>query len=277
MSTAQAPTVRLHNGVEMPQIGLGVWKMDNQEVQGALATAFAAGYRHIDTAKIYRNEVGVGKAIAAANVPREHLFVTSKLWNDSHDYDAALRAFDTTLRDLALDYLDLYLIHWPQPKQHKFTEAWRALEKLYEQKRVRAIGVSNFAPAHLQELLANSHIVPMVNQIELHPKFQQLDVQQFCFQHDIVVQAYSPLMHGGEVLTDPLIVEMAQAYRRSPAQIILRWHTQRKHVVIPKSAHPERIRENINLFDFELSDEDLAHIDAMDAGLRIGADPDARE
>lgn len=277
MDPASVPKVRLHNGVEMPQVGLGVWKMDDATVQTAITAALEAGYRMIDTAPAYHNEPAVGKAITTSGVPREQLFVTSKLWNDSHDYDAALRAFDATMNDLGLDYLDLYLIHWPQPKQHKFVEAWRALEKLYADKRVRAIGVSNFTSAHLAELMANSKIVPMVNQIELHPKFQQVETAAFCLQKGIAIEAYSPLMHGGEVLEDPLIVDMARAYHRSPAQIILRWHTQRKHIVIPKSGQPGRIRENINIFDFELSADDMAHIDAMDASKRIGADPDARE
>lgn len=277
MSPDDVPKVRLHNGVEMPQVGLGVWKMDEATVQAAIAAAFEAGYRAVDTAKVYGNEIGVGKALAASGLAREQIFVTSKLWNDSHDYDAALRAFDNTMNDLGLDYLDLYLIHWPQPKQHKFAEAWRALEKLHADKRVRAIGVSNFTAAHLTELMANSKIVPMVNQIELHPKFQQHETQKFCLQHGIAVEAYSPLMHGGEVLEDPLVMELAQTYHRSPAQIILRWHTQQKRIAIPKSGQPGRIRENINIFDFELSAEDLARIDDMDAGKRIGADPDARE
>lgn len=277
MDPALVPKIRLHNGVELPQVGLGVWKMDDATVQTAMAAAFEAGYRLIDTAKIYNNEIGVGKAVAASGLPREQIFVTSKLWNDSHDYDAALRAFDATLNDLGLDYLDLYLIHWPQPKQHKFIDAWRALEKLYADKRVRAIGVSNFTPAHLTELMANSEIVPMVNQIELHPAFQQVETVSFCQQKGIAIEAYSPLMHGGKALEHPLIIEMARAYHRTPAQIILRWHTQRKRIVIPKSSQPGRIRENINIFDFELSNDDMAHIDAMDAGLRIAADPDARE
>jgi 2,5-diketo-D-gluconate reductase A len=269
------PAIQLHNGVEIPQFGLGVWQVhEGSEVQRAVTAALDAGYRLIDTAAIYGNEEGVGEAIKSSGVPREEIFVTSKLWNDSHDYDAALQAFDDSLQRLGMDYLDLYLIHWPLPMQGKYTEAWRALEKLYADGKVKAIGVSNFKPAHLETLLKTSTITPMVNQIELHPKMQQLETRAFCTEHSIAVESYSPLMQGGEVLNDPVIVQLAAMHKKTPAQVVLRWHIQSGLIVIPKSVTPERIVENIDIFDFELSAEDMQLIAGLNADQRVAPDPD---
>jgi len=275
MSETMIPQVTLQNGVRMPQFGLGVWQAKNgTEVEQAIATAFKAGYRMIDTAAIYGNEEGVGKAIADSRIPREELFITSKLWNGDHAYDAALRAFDESLARLGLEYLDLYLIHWPLLDE-SYIDAWKALEKLYKDKRIRAIGVSNFKPHHLDTLLQHCEIQPMVNQIELHPKLQQRETRTFCERHGIRVESYSPLMRAGELFEDPVIKQLAAMHNRTPAQIILRWHIQSDLIVIPKSVTPERIWENATIFDFELSDEDITLIDDMDAGQRLSPDPDS--
>lgn len=269
------PTVTLNNGVVIPQIGLGVFQTkDGAEVERAVGAALDAGYRLIDTAAIYGNEAGVGRAIKASGLPREEIFLTTKLWNAHHEYAAALRAFEESLAKLDCGYIDLYLIHWPLPMEGKFTEAWKALEQLYRDGRVRAIGVSNFKPAHLERLLAEAEVVPAVNQIELHPLLQQGETRAFCAERGIAIESYSPLMQAGEALEHPVISRLAQAHKRSPAQIILRWHLQSGFIVIPKSVKPERIRENITLFDFELSEADMGAIAALDQGRRIGADPD---
>ncbi|MBV9852270.1 MAG: aldo/keto reductase [Armatimonadetes bacterium] len=271
------PTLTLNNGVEIPQVGLGVFQtQEGAEVERAVSAALEAGYRLIDTAAIYGNEAGVGKAMKASGLPREEIFLTTKLWNAHHAYEDALRAFDESLARLDCGgYVDLYLIHWPLPMEGKYTEAWKALEHLYAQKRVRAIGVSNFKPAHLETLLRQAQVVPAVNQIELHPLLQQKETRDVCRQQGIVVESYSPLMQaGGEAMTHPIITELAQKYGKTPAQVILRWHVQSGFIVIPKSARPERIRENIALFDFALSADDMHRIEGMDQGKRIGADPD---
>jgi diketogulonate reductase-like aldo/keto reductase len=236
--------------------------------------ALETGYRLIDTAAIYGNEVGVGKAIKASGLSREEVFITTKLWNANHAYEDALRAFDESVNKLDCGYIDLYLIHWPLPMEGKFTQAWKALEKIYDSKRVRAIGVSNFKPHHLEELLNGAEIVPAVNQIELHPLFQQKATRDYCVEHDIVVESYSPLMRAGEALEHPVIANLAQKYGKTPAQVILRWHVQSGFIVIPKSVKPERIQENFALFDFELSENDMRDIEGMDREQRIGADPD---
>lgn len=275
MSDSLIPTATLNNGVEIPQVGLGVFQTkEGAEVERAVAAALEVGYRLIDTAAIYGNERGVGNAIKGSSLPREELFITTKLWNANHAYDNALRAFDESLEKLDCDYIDLYLIHWPLPMEGKFTQAWRALENLYESKRVRAIGVSNFKPHHLETLLQEAEIVPTVNQIELHPLLQQKETRAYCDERNIKIESYSPLMQAGEALGHPVIANLAQKYERTPAQIILRWHVQSGFIVIPKSVKPERIRENIALFDFELSANDMRAIEGMDAGRRIGADPD---
>ncbi len=275
MSNPVIPMVTLNNGVEIPQVGLGVFQTkEGEEVERAVHTALEAGYRLIDTAAVYGNEVGVGRAIKASGLPREEVFITTKLWNANHAYDDALRAFDESLAKLDCGYVDLYLIHWPLPMEGKFTQAWKALEQLYASERVRAIGVSNFKPHHLEELLTGAETVPVVNQIELHPLFQQKATRAYCVEHGIAVESYSPLMRAGEALEHPVITRLAQTYGKTPAQVILRWHVQSGFIVIPKSVKPERIRENLALFDFELSPNDMRAIEGMDREQRIAADPD---
>lgn len=272
---ADVPSIELNNGVQIPQLGLGVWQaQEGDEVKAAIATALQAGYRLIDTARIYGNEKSVGRAVRDSGLPREEIFVTTKLWNDDQGYDSALRAYDASLERLGLDYADLYLIHWPAPAQGRFKDSWRALEKLYADKRVRAIGVSNFKPHHLEELQDDWQVVPAVNQIELHPYMQQIETRQFCEEHDIAVEAYSPLQRGGELLAEPVIRELADKYERSPGQIILRWHIQEGSIVIPKSVRPERIRSNIDIFDFEIHEDDIELIRELNRDEKLLDDPD---
>jgi diketogulonate reductase-like aldo/keto reductase len=267
--------VTLNNGVAIPQVGLGVFQaQEGSEVEQAVSAALEVGYRLIDTAAIYGNEAGVGKAIKASGLPREEIFITTKLWNAHHAYEDALHAFDESLEKLDCGYVDLYLIHWPLPMEGKFTEAWKALEQIYDSKRARAIGVSNFKPHHLEELRKASATVPTVNQIELHPLLQQQATRAYCVEHGIAVESYSPLMQAGEALEHRVIADLAQKYGKTPAQVILRWHVQSGFIVIPKSVKPERIQENIALFDFELSEHDMHAIEGMDREQRIGADPD---
>lgn len=267
-------TTTLHNGVKMPWIGLGVFKVqDGEEVVRSIKSALEAGYRSIDTAAIYKNEEGVGRAIAESHVPREELFITTKLWNANQGYEPTLKAFDESMEKLGLDYLDLYLIHWPLPSQGKYVETWKALEKLYKDGRVRAIGVSNFNIHHLEEILANSEIVPMVNQVEYHPRFNQRELHEYCKKNGIQLEAWSPLMQGG-LLNDPVLVEIAEKYNKSTAQIIIRWDLQTGVVTIPKSTKPHRIAENADVFDFELSQEDMDKINGLNQDKRMFADPD---
>ncbi|MEV4416950.1 aldo/keto reductase [Catellatospora sp. NPDC049609] len=267
------PDVTLNNGVRMPQLGFGVWQVDDDTAEKAVVTALEAGYRSIDTAKIYANEEGVGRAIRAAGVPREELFVTTKLWNTEHEYDKALRAFDESLDRLGLDYLDLYLMHWPVPSQDRYTEAWRAMEKLYADKRVRAIGVSNFTVQTMSRLLDEFDVVPAVNQIELHPRFTQEELRKLHAVHDIATEAWSPLGQGKGLLDEPVLAQLGAKHGKTPAQVVLRWHLQQGFVVIPKSVTPSRIAENLAVFDFTLDDEDMAAIATLDTGARIGPDP----
>ncbi|WP_326799316.1 aldo/keto reductase [Streptomyces sp. NBC_01808] len=271
---SNVPTITLNNGVAMPQLGFGVWQVPDAEAETAVRTALDAGYRSIDTAAIYGNEAGMGKALTGSGLPREELFVTTKLWNSEHGYDAALRAFDDSLRRLGLDHVDLYLIHWPVPAKDKYLETWRALEKLYADGRARAIGVSNFQPAHLQRVLEEGNVVPALNQVELHPDFAQADVRAFHAAHGIATEAWSPLGQGKGLLDEPVLRELGEKHGRSPAQIALRWHLQLGNVVIPKSVTPSRIRENIDVFGFELDDADMAAVAGLDAGNRIGDNPD---
>jgi len=264
----------LHNGVKMPWLGLGVFKVqDGEEVVNSVKAALEVGYRSIDTAAVYGNEEGVGKAIAESNVPREELFITTKVWNANHGYESTLAAFDESIRKLGLDYLDLYLVHWPLPSQGKYVETWRALEKLYKDGRVRAIGVSNFKIHHLEDIIANCEITPMVNQVEYHPRFNQSELHEFCKKHKIQLEAWSPLMQGG-LLDEPVLVEIANKYNKSTAQIIIRWDVQSGVVTIPKSVKPQRIAENADIFDFELSEEDMDKINALNQNQRMFADPD---
>jgi 2,5-diketo-D-gluconate reductase A len=278
---SDVPLIKLNNGVKMPQIGLGVWEAKSgDEVEQAIATALSAGYRLIDTAKTYGNEASVGKAVREATddggvrIAREDIFVTTKLWNADQGYDTALRAFDESMEKMGLEYIDLYLIHWPLPMHGMFQETWRALEKMYADKRVRAIGVSNFKPQHLETLLETANTVPAVNQIELHPHFQQRETREYCKQYGIEVEAYSPLKRGGDVLEEPVVAALAAAHGKTPAQIVLRWHIQEGLVVIPKSVTPARIAGNIDIFDFELSDDEIQQIRTLDRGERHLPDPD---
>lgn len=265
-------TVLLHNGVKMPYFGLGVYKVEEgNEVIDSVKTALEVGYRAIDTAALYENEEGVGKAIKESGIPREEIFVTTKVWNTDHGYEKTLKAFDKSISKLGLDYVDLYLIHWPG--KDTFIDTWRALEKLYRDGRVRAIGVSNFKPHHLQTLMEHSEEKPVINQVELHPYFQQKDLREFCKQHDIVVEAWSPLGRG-QVLDDPVLAEIGKKYGKTPAQVTLRWHLQNDIVIIPKSVTPSRIKENADIFDFELTAEDMEQIDQLDKNTRLFKDPD---
>ncbi|MFJ9209724.1 oxidoreductase [Streptomyces sp. L-9-10] len=270
---SKVPTLTLNNGIEMPQLGFGVWQVPDDEATRAVGTALEAGYRSIDTAAIYGNEEGTGKAIATSGIAREDLFVTTKLWNSEQGYDTTLRAFDVSLEKLGLEYLDLYLIHWPRPAVDAYVDTYRAFEKLLSDGRVKAIGVSNFLPEHLERLLGETSVVPAVNQIELHPQLQQGASRAVHEKHSIVTEAWSPLGQGKGLLDVPTVVAIAHKHDRTPAQVVLRWHIQLGNVVIPKSVTPSRIQENIDVFGFELDADDLAAFAALDEGRRIGSDP----
>ncbi|MFB7470233.1 aldo/keto reductase [Kitasatospora sp. NPDC056184] len=273
MNTPTVPTVKLNNGVEIPQLGFGVFQVPDAETTAAVAAALQAGYRSIDTAAIYGNEAGVGRALAEGGVPREDLFVTTKLWNADQGYDETLRAFDASLAKLGLETVDLYLIHWPTPARDRYLDSWRAIERLAAEGRIRAAGVSNFQPAHLQRLLDSSELVPAVNQVELHPGLQQAELRAFHAEHGIATEAWSPLAQGA-VLDDPAITAIAERTGKSPAQVVLRWHLQLGNIVIPKSVTPARIRQNLDVFDFELTGADMDAIAGTDRGLRTGPHPD---
>jgi len=267
------PTITLNNGIEMPQLGYGVWQIPDEEAAQAVGTALAAGYRSIDTAAVYGNEEGVGRGIAESGIAREDLFITTKLWNEKQGYDSTLKAFDRSLHKLKLDYVDLYLIHWPLPARDLYIETWRAFEKLYADGLIKAIGVSNFLPEHLDRLLAASDVVPAVNQIELHPYLQQSALRTYDREHGIATEAWSPLAKGNELLQDPVLTSLGERHGKSPAQIVLRWHIQLGNIVIPKSVTPARIRENMEIFDFELSPEEMAQIATLNTNTRTGGDP----
>ncbi|MFH8607317.1 aldo/keto reductase [Streptomyces sp. NPDC018029] len=270
---SKVPPIILNNGVEMPQLGFGVWQVPDDEAEKAVATALEAGYRSIDTAAIYGNEEGTGKAIAASGVAREELFVTTKLWNADQGHDATLRAFDTSLEKLGLDYVDLYLIHWPVPSKDAYVDTYKAFEKIHADGRAKSIGVSNFLPEHLERLTGETSIIPAVNQIELHPHLQQRAAREFHAEQGIATEAWSPLGSGRGLLEVPAIVAIARKHGRSPAQIVLRWHIQLGNIVIPKSVTPSRIKENIDVYGFELDPEDMAAISALNEDRRIGPDP----
>ncbi|NBE52290.1 aldo/keto reductase [Streptomyces boluensis] len=270
---SKVPTITLNNGVAMPQLGFGVWQVPDDEAERAVGTALEAGYRSIDTAAVYGNEEGTGKALAASGIARDELFVTTKLWNSDQGHDATLRAFDESVAKLGLDYVDLYLIHWPLPSRDTYVDTYRAFEKLYADGRVKAIGVSNFLPEHLRRLIGETSVVPAVNQIELHPQLQQAESRAEHARHGIVTEDWSPLGQGKGLLDVPTIVAIARKHGKSPAQVVLRWHLQLGNVVIPKSVTPSRIAENIDVFGFELDDEDLGAIAALDEGKRLGPDP----
>lgn len=265
------PTVKLNNGVLMPQLGLGVYKTnEGEEVKNAVRWALEAGYRSIDTAALYENETGVGEAIRESGVPREDIFVTTKVWNTDQGYDETLRAFETSRQKLGLDYVDLYLVHWPG--KDKFIETYRALEKLLADGLVRAIGVSNFLVHHLERLMAETNIVPAVNQVEFHPRLRQQDLHDFCKSKGIALEAWAPLMKGQ--LDHPVLLRLADKYGKTPAQVVLRWHIQLGVIVIPKSVHKERIVSNADVFDFALTDEEIADINGLNENHRYGPHPD---
>lgn len=266
------PTITLNNGVKMPQLGFGVFKVpEGEEAYNAVKWALEAGYRGIDTAAVYKNEVSVGKAIKDSGIPREELFITTKVWNEDQGYEETLEAFEKSLERLKLDYVDLYLIHWPV--KGKYKETWKALEKIYADKKSRAIGVSNFHIHHLEDLLETAKIVPAVDQIELHPTLSQEKLSTWLKAHDIAVESWGPLGQGSD-LKNPVIVEIGEKYNKSSAQVILKWHLQHGFIVIPKSSHKERIAENLNVFDFSLSDEDMEALDKLNTNDRQGTNPD---
>ncbi|SNS30461.1 Aldo/keto reductase [Actinomadura mexicana] len=267
------PNVDLIDGTAMPQLGFGVFQVGNDEAEGAVTIALRNGYRSIDTASAYGNEEGVGRALRASELPREELFVTSKVWNSDQGYDDTMRAYEASLRRLGLEYLDLYLIHWPMPGRELYLETWRALERLKRDGRVRSIGVSNFTVPTLRRVIDEAGVVPAVNQIELHPYFQQDGMRAFHRDHGIRTEAWAPLGQGHGLLDDPALDRIAQAHGRTPAQVALRWHLQIGNVVIPKSATPSRIAENIDVFGFELTPDDMKTLGEMDKGVRFGPDP----
>jgi diketogulonate reductase-like aldo/keto reductase len=274
MSSTPVPTLTLNDGAAIPQLGFGVFQVENDAATTAVTSALEAGYRSIDTAAVYGNEEGVGRALARSDVPREELFVTTKLWNTEQGYDSTLAAFEESLRRLGLDYVDMYLIHWPTPARDRYLDTWRAFEKLRADGRVRTIGVSNFQTDHLARLAEHGDVVPAVNQVELHPYLQQRRVREFDASHGIRTEAWSPLGQGGDLLRDPVLGQMAKAHGKTIAQTVLRWHLQLGNIVIPKSVTPSRIRENFDVFDFELTAEEMTAISGLDRGQRMGPDPD---
>lgn len=272
----QSPSVTLAGGVDMPRLGFGLYKVPPEDAARLAGEALAAGYRSLDTAAMYGNEAGVGRAVAEAadgGLPREDVFVTTKVWNSDHGYDATLRAFERSLSALGLDYVDLYLIHWPCPARGLFVETYRALERLLEEGRVRAIGVSNFQPEHLRRIAAECTVMPAVNQVELHPWLQQDLLKTVHAELGIRTEAWSPLGRG-RVLEDPVIGEIAAAHGVTPAQAVIRWHLECGHIVIPKASSAERIRENADVFGFDLTADDVDRITGLDRGQRTGSNPD---
>lgn len=264
--------VTLSNGRQMPWLGLGVYKMsEDQEVIASIEAAIRNGYRSIDTAALYQNEEGVGQAIKASGISREELFITTKVWNSDQGYDSTLKAFDASMSKLGLDYLDLYLIHWPV--KGKYKETWKALEQLHKDGRVRSIGVSNFQIHHLEDLLANAEVRPVVNQVELHPLLSQVELREYCKSQGIQIEAWSPLAQG-KLLDNEVLKAIGAKYGKSTAQVIIRWDLQHGIVTIPKSSNPKRIVENANVFDFELTAEEMKQIDGLNQDQRVGPDPD---
>jgi 2,5-diketo-D-gluconate reductase A len=272
MAEITSPVLTMNDGRGIPQLGLGVYKIADAEAATVVETALSAGYRHIDTAALYRNERGVGVGIAASGVPRDDVFVTTKVWDSDQGFDRTLRAFDTSAAKLGVDTVDLYLIHWPVPSKDLYVDTWRALARLRGEGRARSIGVSNFAVEHLERLIAETGIVPAVNQVELQPWLPQTEIREFCAAHGILTEAWAPLARG-RILGDPVLDRLAAKHDRTAAQVVLRWHVQLGNVVIPKSSTPARIRENFDVFSFELDDSDLAAIAGLETGLRTGMDP----
>ena len=268
------PSIRLNSGVEIPQFGFGVFQIEPADVGPALASAFEAGYRHVDTAQMYRNETEVGAAVAASGLRRDEVFVTTKLDNDRHGHDEAVSALDESLGRLGLDHVDMFLIHWPRPAENRFVETWKGFEKLAADGRARTIGVSNFQIPHLERLAAETGTVPAVNQIELHPHLPQEELRAYHREHGIATEAWSPIGQGGDLLSDERLVGLAEKYGKSPAQIVLRWHIELGNIVFPKSVTPSRIAANIEVFDFELAPTDMATIGELDTGARRGPNPD---
>ena len=259
--------------MEIPQFGFGVFQVPPDDTAQVVREAFGAGYRHIDTAQMYENEEGVGRAFADSGLSRDEVFITTKLGNDGHGHDAALRALDGSLQRLGLEFVDLFLIHWPRPREGRYVETWQAFEKLAAEGKARSIGVSNFTVEHLERLAAETDTVPAVNQIELHPRFVQLELRDYHREHGIATEAWSPIGQGGDLLQDPTLTGLADKYGKSPAQVVLRWHVQLGTIVFPKSMRPERMRENIDVYDFELSDDDMQAVSALDTGSRMGPNP----
>lgn len=271
MKNSKQDTYTLNNGVKMPIIGFGVYKIPEEQMKETIDAALEAGYRHFDTASFYDNEKALGDALRNLNVSREELFITTKVWNDDLGYEETLKAFEISLKKLQLDYIDLYLIHWPI--EGKYTEAWKALEKLYKDGKVRAIGVSNFHTQHLEEIFEIATVKPMLDQLEYHPQLAQKEMRGFCDEHDIQLEAWAPLKRG-RFFDEPVIQELVKKYGKSPAQIVLRWDVQTGVSTIPKSVTAERIQQNIDIFDFELTAEDMDKLDTLDTNQRLGKDPD---
>ena len=273
MSDITVPSVALSDGARIPQLGLGVYKVADDEARTVVATALELGYRHVDTASFYGNEVGVGQALRASDVPRDEVFVTTKVWNTEQGFDETLRAFDASLERLGTDHVELYLIHWPAPTQDKYVDTWRALERIAEEGRARSIGVSNFQVHHLERLLGETSVVPVIDQVEAHPWLQQHELREFCAARGIAVEAWSPLARG-RVLDDAAIGRIAAKHGVEPAQAVIRWHLQQGLVVIPKTVNALRLASNLDVFRFELDEDDLAEIAALDSGERSGSHPD---
>jgi 2,5-diketo-D-gluconate reductase A len=272
MTSSSSPSVPLNDGHSIPALGFGVFKVAASETEQAVSAALQAGYRHIDTAAVYGNERETGRAVAESGVPRDELYLVTKLWNSEQGYDSTLAAFDVSMERLGIDYLDLYLVHWPMPKLNRFVDTFKAFAHLRDQGRIRSIGVSNFEPEHINTLVDATGIVPAVNQVELHPRLPQTALRELHARLGIATEAWGPLGQGS-LLSDPAVTAIAETLRRTPAQVLIRWHLQLGNIVIPKSVNPGRIASNFDVFDFELSENDIASISSLDDGNRLGPDP----